>query len=355
MANHDKTEKATPKHANEARKKGQVAKSQDLNTAAVLGVGLIMVAATGSAIVNAVGGYMQDTFAFIAQPGPALSGAGLNGQLQTVLNLLLTTVAPIAGACLAAGIVINVLTTGLHASTYSLKPNPSRINPISGAKNLLGTRALFELGKSLTKVSVVAIAAAMVLVPMITTLGASVGVTPGALGLLMAGSVKTLAVRCIAAYLLIGVVDLFYQRYKLQQSLKMTKQEVKEEQKQYALPPEIRSAIRRRQIQAARARMMAAVPQADVVVTNPTHYAVALVYDGTKVAPEVVAKGQDLVALQIRRIAEEHGVPIVPDPPLARSLHRSVEVGQLVPEDLWGAVAQILAFVYRVAARRRAA
>jgi len=132
----------------------------------------------------------------------------------------------------------------------------------------------------------------------------------------------------------------------------MDKQEVKEEAKQHALPAEVRSALRRRQLQAARARMMAAVPQADVVVTNPTHYAVALVYDGSKPAPEVIAKGQDLVAAQIRKIAEEHDVPIVPDPPLARSLHASVEVGQQIPEELFQAVAAVLAFVYRVARRK---
>jgi flagellar biosynthetic protein FlhB len=144
-----------------------------------------------------------------------------------------------------------------------------------------------------------------------------------------------------------------FQRRRYEKSLKMTKQEVKDEMRQHTAPPEVRSAIRKRQIQVARARMMAAVPTADVVVTNPTHFAVALVYDGSKAAPEVVAKGQDLVAAQIRRIAEENHVPIVSDPPLARTLHATVEVGQLVPEQLWQAVAQLLAFVYRLAGRRK--
>ena len=135
----------------------------------------------------------------------------------------------------------------------------------------------------------------------------------------------------------------------------MTKQEVKEESQQQSAPPEVRGAIRRRQMQAARARMMAAIPQADVVVTNPTHFAVALSYDGSHPAPIVVAKGQDLVAKQIRRIAEENDVPIVPDPPLARSLHASVEIGQMIPAELYAAVAQVLAFVYRMAGRRKAA
>jgi flagellar biosynthetic protein FlhB len=135
----------------------------------------------------------------------------------------------------------------------------------------------------------------------------------------------------------------------------MDRQEVKEEQKQQQLPGEVRSALRRRQMEAARARMMAAVPQADVVVTNPTHFAVALKYDPSMAAPQVVAKGQDLVAQRIRELAADAGVPLVPDPPLARALHASVEVGRQIPEELYHAVAQVLAFVYRTAARRRAA
>jgi flagellar biosynthetic protein FlhB len=135
----------------------------------------------------------------------------------------------------------------------------------------------------------------------------------------------------------------------------MDKQEVKEEMKGQDLPAEVKGAIRRRQREAARARMMAAVPDADVVVTNPTHYSVALKYDGRSAAPEVLAKGQDILALRIREIAAEAGVPIVPDPPLARSLHATVEVGQQIPEELFQAVAQVLAYVYRVAGRRRLA
>ncbi len=135
----------------------------------------------------------------------------------------------------------------------------------------------------------------------------------------------------------------------------MTKQQVKDETRQYGVSAEVRAALRRRQMQLARSRMMAAVPDADVVVTNPTHFAVALRYDGTRTAPEVVAKGQDLVAAQIRRIAEENDVPIVPDPPLARALHQSTEVGQMIPEELYAAVARVLAFVYRLAGRRRLA
>jgi flagellar biosynthesis protein FlhB len=195
----------------------------------------------------------------------------------------------------------------------------------------------------------------MALIPQLTSLGASIDTPPAALGMLINSSIMGIAERAAIAYVLIGILDYSYQRYRHNKQLKMTKQEVKEEGRQQNAPPEVRAAIRRRQIQAARARMMAAIPQADVVVTNPTHFAVALSYDGSHPAPVVVAKGQDLVAKQIRRIAEENNVPIVPDPPLARSLHKSVEIGQMIPAELFAAVAQVLAFVYRMAGRRKAA
>jgi flagellar biosynthetic protein FlhB len=251
--------------------------------------------------------------------------------------------------------VANVVQVGWHPTLTPLKPNFGRLNPATGFRNLFGTSGLFETGKALAKVAVVGAVAAMTLLPQLTNLGASVGTPPAALAHLMSSSVLGIAQRVAIAYVLLGVVDMVWQRRRLQKSLKMTKQEVKDESRQSDLAPEIKGAIRRRQIAAARARMMAAVPTADVVVTNPTHYAVALSYDGTQPAPVVVAKGKDQVALQIRRIAEENDVPIVPDPPLARSLHAAVELGQMIPAELYAAVAQVLAFVYRMAGRRKAA
>jgi flagellar biosynthesis protein FlhB len=231
----------------------------------------------------------------------------------------------------------------------------SRISPSAGAKRLFGKRMAFELGKVLAKVAVVGAVAAMSLVPMLRHLDAGVGTTPLGLGQMMGSSAKSIMMRVLAVYALIAVVDYVWQRRTFEKSLKMTKQEVKDESRNSDLPAEVKAAIRRRQIQAARARMMAAVPEADVVITNPTHYAVALRYDGTQPAPTVVAKGKNLIAAQIRRIAGEHGVPIVPDPPLARSLHASVEIDQMIPGELYAAVAQVLAFVYRMAGRRKVA
>ena len=354
MADPSKTEKATPKRRTEARKQGQVAKSTDLNGAVVLGAGLVGIMFLGPSMVSGAAGAMRAIFSDVSNPGTATTAAGLHGLEQIALHTMLTTVAPLAGMCVVAAFAVNIAQVSFKPSSQAIKPSFGKINPITGFKNRFGPTMFFEGGKALTKVAAVGAVVAIALVPQLTHLGASIDTTPIALGGMISSSAYGLAERAAAAYLLIGIIDLVHQKRRLSQSLKMSKQEVKEESRQADLPPEVKSAIRRRQIQAARARMMAAIPQADVVVTNPTHFAVALSYDGSHPAPVVVAKGQDLVAKQIRRIAEENNVPIVPDPPLARSLHASVEIGQMIPAELYAAVAQVLAFVYRMAGRRRA-
>jgi flagellar biosynthetic protein FlhB len=354
MAKDEKTEKATPKRVKEARKKGQVSKSTDLNGALVLGGGVIALSSFGPAVVNGAAGAMQTSFELISRPNEVASAAGLNGLVHLVLNTMLTTVAPIAGICLGVGLLANVMQVGFRPSFHVLKPDFKKLNPATGAKNLFGPRIFFETGKALTKVTVVGAVVAMALVPQITALGASIGTTPVALGGLVSAGVKGIMERAVIAYLMIGIVDLIWQRHRHTKQMKMTKQEVGDEFKQTQLPPEVKSALRRRALLASRARMMAAIPQADVVVTNPTHYAVALSYDGNHPAPIVVAKGKDFIAAQIRRIAEENDVPIVPDPQLARSLFGSVEIDQMIPVELYAAVAQVLAFVYRLAGRKKA-
>jgi flagellar biosynthetic protein FlhB len=355
MADHDKTEKATPKRRQEARKKGQVPRSTDLNGAVVMGAGLIGIVALGPSVVASAAGSMRETLARIAHPDQVTSASGLSEIFHAVLNTVIRTVGPVAGLCLAAGLLVNIAQVGARPRLSAMKPDFKRLNPVNGIKGLFGKRVLFETGKALMKVAIVGAVVAIALVPQLMHLGASVGTSPGALGRLMGSGVMSIAERAVGAYVLIGVLDYVVQRRRHEKGLRMSKQEVKEEHKQHSLPPEVKAQIKRRQLQASRARMMAAIPQADVVVTNPTHYAVALRYDGSREAPEVVAKGKDLVAGQIRRIASEHDVPIVPNPPLARSLHASVEIGQMIPEELYAAVAQVLAFVYRAAARRRAA
>ena len=347
----DKTEKATPKRKEEARKKGQVAKSPDLNGAVVLLASLFALGIWGPHIWQEMGASMRGTLAMIAQPD-SITGAGLGKLFMESGRTAVLAVAPIAIVCLIFGVLANVGQVGLKPAVQGLKPDFKRIDPLKGAKNLFGPNILFEGAKNLTKVAIVGAITAFAVFPKLDDLAGLVGMPPAALVSDLANTVLGIAKRAAIAYILIGILDFAYQRWRHEKSMKMDKQEVKEEQKSFTSPPEVRAAIRRRQMAAARARMMADVPDADVVVTNPTHYAVALAYDGTKPAPEVVAKGQDLVAAQIRRVAEENGVPVISDPPLARSLHANVEVGRQVPEELFAAVAQLLAFVYRVAKKK---
>jgi flagellar biosynthesis protein FlhB len=349
----DKTEKATPKRRSESKQKGGGPKSADLNQAGVMMAGLIGMMMMGPKIVTATAAAMTSIFAEIARPQNVISGAGLHGLLMLVEKTLLKTVAPIAGICVLAGLALNLLQGGVRFTPKAITPRFSVLNPAHGFKNLVSPKSLFTLGKDLVKIAIVGGLIALALIPDITHLGANIGTTPYGLGVLMSSGVKSIALRAAIGYLLIGIVDYVWQRHTFEKSIKMSKQEVKEENKQRDLPPEVKRAIRRRQFQQARARMMAAVPRADVVITNPTHYAVALEYGGDHVAPIVIAKGKDHVAAQIRKLAEEHGIPLVPDPPLARELFRVVEVDQMIPADLYAAVAQVLAFVYRMAARKR--
>ncbi|MEA2167874.1 MAG: flagellar biosynthesis protein FlhB [Solirubrobacteraceae bacterium] len=350
----DKTEKATPKRRDEARKKGQVARSMDLNGAVVLLAALFALSASAPHLVGVVEASLRDCFALISSPG-VVDHRGLGPLVSEQARTAALAAAPVVLVCLIAGLLANVAQVGGRPQAQGLRPDFKRLNPLQGAKQIFGPNALFEGAKNIVKVAVVAAVAAAAVLPKLDELAALVGMAPAELMATLASTIMSIAQRCAVAYLLIGAVDYAYQRHRHEKSLKMDKQEVKEEAKGNDLPPEVRAAIRRRQMQAARARMMADVPTADVVVTNPTHYAVALRYDASKSAPEVVAKGADLVAKRIRELAADAGVPVVSDPPLARSLHRGVEIGQIIPEELYQAVAQLLAFVYRTAGRRVAA
>ena len=351
MAAGDKTEKATPKKRSEARKKGQVAKSHDLNGAVVMFAALFALSATAPHLVAVLQSSLRDAFALIATPD-VVNGSGLGPLVSAQAKAASLAAAPVIFTCVAAAVLINVIQVGGKPHVQALKPDPKRLNPISGFKNIYGPNALFEGAKNVFKVAAVGAVTALGVLPKLDQFAALVGMPPAQLMPTLAHMVLGIAQRAGIAYLLIGIVDYAYQRYRTEKSLKMDKQEVKEEHKSSELPAEVRGAIRRRQMQAARARMMADVPTADVVVTNPTHFAVALKYDAEKAAPEVVAKGSDLVAHKIRELAAESGVPVIADPPLARSLHGTVEVGHQIPEELYQAVAGLLAYVYRTARRR---
>jgi flagellar biosynthetic protein FlhB len=293
---------------------------------------------------------MQTVIALVATPD-VVSREGVGQILAVVFGGAAKSAGPVIAVCAFAGVAINAVQTGIRPTPGAIKPDFKKLNPVQGFKNLFGMRAVFETGKNLAKVGLVGAIAALALFPKLSELAALVGMPPAQMLPMLASNVLHIAQRAAIAYLLIGFVDFAWQRYRHEKSLKMNKQEVKDEFKGQMLPQEIRMAQKRRARELANARMMDAVPGADVVVTNPTHYAVALRYDAAAPAPIVVAKGVDNIAAKIRAAATEAGVSIVPDPPLARALHASVEIGQMIPEELFHAVAQLLAYVYRVARR----
>ena len=351
----EKTEKATPKKRGEARKKGQVARSSDLQGAIVLMVGIVALGYAGPGLVQRMGDVLRAGIMQIRSPD-VVSMQGIGALMTSAGTATLLAVAPIALACVLAGVAASVGMVGFKPSGKAIQPDFKRMDPKSGAKNIFGPNALVELAKSLTKVGVVAAIVAVALLPKLPEFGGMVGLSPTDFGTILSADMGSLVKRAAFAYLFIGIADFFWQKHRTEKSMKMDKQEVTDEQKTQNLPPEVRSMIRRRQMEASRKRMMTAVPTADVVVTNPTHFSVALRYDTSRGdAPEVVAKGKGIVALRIRELAAEHGVPVVADPPLARGLYASVEIGHLIPEEFFATVAAVLAFVYRTAARRAAA
>jgi flagellar biosynthetic protein FlhB len=351
MAGSDKTEKATPKKRDDARKKGQVARSMDVNGAVVLMSALLALSSFAPMMFDQMELAMRALLAQAAVPS-VVEREGIAEVLVAAARPTALATAPVVFVCLVAGVLTSVGQVGIKPMPGALKPDPRKLNPLTGAKNLFGTRAIFETVKNVAKVAAVAAVALLSLLPQLDELAALVGMPAQVLLPMLAKMAIGIAQKAAVAYLVIAAADWFYQRYRHDKSLKMDKQEVKDEYKQQELPAEVKGAQKRRAAELTRARMMDAVPTADVIVTNPTHYSVALRYSAEHPAPTVVAKGQDLVALRIREIAAEHGVAVVPDPPLARSLHATVEVNQMIPEELFQAVAQLLAYVYRVAGAR---
>jgi flagellar biosynthesis protein FlhB len=253
-------------------------------------------------------------------------------------------------AALGLAIVANVLQFGFLFAPSLVVPKFSKLNPMSGLKRLFFSPQTFvQLAKQTLKLAIVILICWMSIRGNLTSLYALAHAAPHDIVMFVEGVVYGIGVRVGLLLLVLGIVDYVWERRRLEQSLKMTKTEVKDEHRQSEGNPESRQAVRNRQRSMARKRMMAAVPKATVVVTNPTHYAVALQWDEIKMdAPVLTAKGADLIAKRIRDLAKEHGVPILENPPLARTLYAKVELDSPVPPDLYAAVAQVIAFVYKL-------
>ena len=347
----DRTEEATPKRRAEAREEGNVAKSVDL-------AGALMLLTITLVLWGALTSMLGQGKDVIAQ---ALSLPSLGDLLDAgnardvVINLCAAGVriaAPIILLFWAAAFLSQFAQIGWIFSTKAARPNFKKINPLSGFKRIFGLSGLVKSGLDAVKVSVV-----------LATAGFTISEKADAIAVLpylelvqsfaAAGDMMlTLALRVLAVLLTLGLLDFLYQRWKHSEDLKMTKQQVKDEMKQSEGDPEVKRRRIRIQRQIAMQRVSTAVPKADVIVTNPEHISVAIQYDaGNMNAPKVIAKGADFLAMRIRHIAMQHGIPIVERKPLARALYKQVAVNQEVPPEFYKAVAEILAYVYRLSGR----
>lgn len=348
----EKTESATPKRLEEARKRGEIPRSRDLSAAAVLMIGGVGLMALGQEIASDLFNMMQRALSLsreqaldAAQLGPALSSAAAEGLMACL---------PVMGMVMLAALLAPLVLGGWSFSTEALMPKFSRLNPLEGVKRMFSARSIVELLKALGKFAIVAVVAVYVLrrdTPTLLALGTEPTAQAIAHALQLSGQGL---ISVSAGLLIIAGIDVPYQLWQYAKQLKMTREEVRREHKESEGSPEMKGRIRQMQQEMARGRMMSDVPKADVIVTNPTHYAVALRYDDSRMrAPIVVAKGADVIAARIRELAAENGVPIFEAPPLARVLYRRVDIGQEVPATLYAAVAQVLSYVFQLRTARQ--
>jgi len=341
MADEDKTEAATPRRLEKAREQGQVAVSRELSMLAGLTAGGM--AASAQFDEHGVAHWLA---AALSMP-PYEGGGTWRAAGLTVLAI----VAPVAGASLGGYAAATLLQTNFLLHGTAVQPDLSRMSPLAGIKRLIDPHALVQLLKSIAKLLVFGICLWIGVSRVLPMLPVALLTTPQALHHTMLHAITSLVLMMLGAQAAIAAVDLLWERYSLDRKLRMSRQEQKDEHKDSEGNPQIKQKLRQLARTRARRRMMKAVPKAAVVITNPTHYAIALAYErGTKNAPRLVAKGADEVAERIRTIAREHRVPIIANPPLARALFR-IEIDTEIPPEHFRAVAEIIAYVWRMRAK----
>lgn len=344
---HERTESATAKRREEARKKGQVAKSREIVSFAVLMGGMVVLYYTGGRMFEGLASLMKETL------NDAATFQIREDTLQTMFASVsfrtFMILAPLMITVSVLGVASNVAQFGLLFTTEAISPKFSKIDPISGFKRIFSRNSAVELLKAILKISLVGVAAYYTVKGEFYRLPSLVEMD--ARGILAYGSGVSfrIIVNSGIVILILAVLDYAFQKWDYEKSLRMTKQEIKEEMKEMEGDQHVKARIRSLQRDAARKRMMDAVPKADVVVTNPTHIAVAIRYEAGKMrAPVVVAKGAGFIAEKIKELARENRVPVMENKPLARAMYKMVTIGKEIPSDLYQAVAEILAYVYKL-------
>ncbi|EME74278.1 flagellar biosynthesis protein FlhB [Bacillus sonorensis] len=342
----EKTERATPKKRRETRKKGQVAKSADVNTAVTLFIVFLSLLFFGSFMRDRLIGLIERYYKeLIMLKVTEANIPGLFGDLALEAGMIL---APVMVAALISGVLSNYLQVGFLFAPEVVKPDLKKLDPLKGFKRIYSIRAFVELLKSILKIVVVGTVTFAVLWQNFGDILRIPLLAPGKALSYVGWLAFLMGVSAAVALIFLAALDYLYQKFDYEKSIRMSKQDIKDEYKKTEGDPLIKSKIKQKQKEMAMRRMMQEVPKADVIITNPTHYAVALKYDENKMdAPFIVAKGVDLMALKIRQIAKEHDVMTVENRPLARALYDQVEIDQAVPEEFFKAIAEILAFVYK--------
>lgn len=347
----EKTESASPRRRREARQEGNLARSTDLTAACMLLAAVVLLWAFGSRLWLALGATLRAMLLSSHAPNPTRAD-DLGAMVGYTGHVLAATLLPLLLVLASVGLLASIGQVGLLLTGKPIMPRFSKINPISGVKRLFDARAAMRLVMSVGKLVLIAGVAIIIIIMDLEKIGAlpAMALRPGFA--LMAGMAFDLAIKLAAVLLILAILDFAFQKFQHEKDLRMTKQEVREEMKQMDGDPMMKQRRARVARQLAMQRMSQAVPKADVIITNPTHISIALQYDSeTMRAPKVIAKGADLMAMQIRQIAAAHGIPLVERKPLARALYASAEVGDEVPEDHYAAVAEILAYVYRLSGR----
>jgi flagellar biosynthesis protein FlhB len=350
----EKTEAPTGHRLNEARKKGQIARSTELNTAAAMLIGMLIIQSSGKQLVESTKTILTSTIQIL--PSADLSIPMIRQLAFNDAQTVLPSVGMILLVMLATGVSVTLAQTRFLWAGDRVKFDVSRLNPLNGLKRIFSNQGLFELGKAILKLSLVGWVAytdVRAKIPEMMALNQYDLRTGVGIWVNMAFA---LGIRIGAVYLILAIGDYIYQYWHYMRSLRMSKDEIKEEMKQQEGDPFIKARVRGQMRRMARMRMMANVPKASVVITNPTHLAIAIQYDPHKMsAPRVVAKGQNLVAFRIADLARANNIPVIQNKPLARAIYKVVDIDQEIPPEFYTVIAELLAYVYRLRGQLRPA
>ncbi|MDK2822094.1 MAG: flagellar biosynthesis protein FlhB [Clostridia bacterium] len=343
----EKTEKATPKRRQEARKKGQVLKSTEVNSVIILSAAFMLLKLLLPVMLQQIETFIYNLWTTTLIDNITI--VSITPILISLIFLFFKLLLPFLLIIMVAGVMANLVQVGFLFTTETLQLKLSRLNPVEGFKRIFSKKAIAELLKSLGKIGLIGYIAYINIKNKVNSFPYLMDMELKAIIGFIGDILFTILWKVTLVLAFLALLDYLYQKYEYETNLKMSKQEIKDEYKNIEGDPQIKGKIKEKQRQMALNRMMQEVPKADVVITNPTHFAVALKYDAKNMdAPIVIAKGQDLVALRIKDIAQKTGVITVENKPLAQVLFHNVDINEQIPEDLFQAVAEILAFVYRL-------